>query len=151
MKVQEDYSTSIQVKTTAGQAFKALSTEIDAWWGTSNRPADQLGIDFTVAWGEPWYQFKVVEYVEPNRITWACTDANQIIAGLEGVQKEWVGTQMQWTIREMPQGMVEITLLHQGLVPAFICYDFCSATWDSFVQEKLSSYLASEELNGNET
>lgn len=144
MKHQDDYSTSIQVKTTLTRAFLALSTGIEGWWGATDRPANQLGAQFRVSWGEPWYQFKIVEYEDLKRISWECTDANQIIAGLEGVQKEWVGTQMQWAIRELDKGTVEISLVHKGLVPAFICYDFCSMTWDSFVQEKLKAYL--EEL-----
>lgn len=141
MTSQKDYSTSIQVRATPKQAFEALSVGIRSWWGSTDPLAVQLGTTFKVSWGEPWYQFKIINFEEPTRISWACIDANQIIAGLEGVQKEWVGTELHWTIEEMPGGMVKVTLLHLGLVPSFICYDFCSTTWDKFVQDRLKNYL----------
>ncbi len=141
MTNQKDYSTNILVRATAEQAFEALSIGIKSWWGSTEPPAVHQGTVFTVSWGEPWYRFKITAFEEPQRISWTCTDANQIIAGLEGVQKEWVGTQLHWTIEEMPAGMIKVSLLHQGLVPEFICFDFCSTTWDSFVQDRLKAYL----------
>lgn len=141
MTNQKDYSTSILVRATAKQAFEALSLGIKSWWGSTDPLAVHLGTEFRVSWGAPWYQFKIIAFEEPSRISWACIDANQIIAGLEGVQKEWVGTELHWAIEEMPADRVKVSLLHQGLVPAFICYDFCSTTWDSFVQDRLKTYL----------
>ncbi len=140
-KTGEDYGYSFTVICDAGKAFDALSKKIGDWWGEQNRPAEKLGDTFTVSWGEPWYRFKIIEYELRHKICWECIDANQIIDGLEGVQKEWVGTQLIWTIKELDRGRIKIIFTHRGLVPEFICYEFCSSTWDNFLGTRLKKYL----------
>lgn len=121
--------------------FEALSTKIGAWWGDQDHPARQVGDVFTMSWGEPWYKFKVVESVPNQTMVWECIDANQIIGDLDGVEKEWVGTLLRWRINKMNDNQVELSFQHEGLVPEFICYDFCSNTWDRFIDFNLKKYL----------
>ena len=83
----------------------------------------------------------MTRFKSPTLLSWKCIDANQIIEGLEGVQKEWVGTQLHWVIEEINSGACRVTFTHEGLVPDFICYDFCSAAWDHFFGERLKAYL----------
>lgn len=135
------YSTSLAVKSSAAKVLEALSTKIEDWWGDQDKPAQQLGDIFTISWGEPWYQFKVVEYIPNKKVVWECIDSNQIIGDLEGVQKEWVGTQLKWTINTVNENEIELHFKHEGLVPEFICYDVCSNTWDSFIAVNLKEYL----------
>ncbi len=135
------YSTKITVRSSEERAFEALSTHIGEWWGDQDKPAKHLGDVFTMSWGEPWYKFKVVAYVPNQEIIWKCIDAKQIIGELEGVEKEWVGTQLQWKIHKLNDQEVELQFKHEGLVHEFICYDFCSNTWDRFIDFSLKKYL----------
>ena len=135
------YSADLRIRTSAELAFEALSTKIGAWWGDQDKAVKQLGDVFTVSWGEPWYQFKVVAFSPRDSITWECIDAKQIIADLEGVEKEWVGTQIHWTIKQSSAGEIVLHFTHEGLVPEFTCYDFCSRTWDRFLHGNLKDYL----------
>lgn len=137
----KNYSAQLRVKTSDVRAFEALSTKLGDWWGDQDQPVRRSGNVFTVSWGEPWYQFKVIEYVPLEKITWECIDANQIIGNLEGVQKEWVGTQLHWTINELDKDEIELQFKHVGLVPEFICYDTCSNAWDKFISINLKAYL----------
>ncbi len=137
----KSYSVRIVVKCTEESAFAALTTKIGSWWGDQNKPADQLGDVFTMSWGEPWYQFKVTEYVLNKRIVWECIDSKQIIGDLEGVEKEWVGTRLQWTISKSNENEIELHFKHEGLIPELICYDLCSHTWDRFITFNLKKYL----------
>jgi len=141
MEAKEGYSVSIDIATTPAKAFNALSENIDKWWGKTDQAALKTGGIFTVSWGEPWYQFQLIEIVPEEKLVWECIDANQIIDDLEGVQKEWVGTRIVWTISVISDGMVRIDLVHEGLVPTFICYEVCSRTWGSYVTEHLKHYL----------
>jgi len=138
---EKSYSTELRVKTSEEDAFEALSTKIGDWWGDQDKTAQQLGDVFTMSWGEPWYKFKIVEYVPNKKITWECIDSKQIIGDLDGVEKEWVGTQLQWTINKLNEGEIELQFRHEGLVPEFICYDFCSNTWNRFIEFNLKKYL----------
>lgn len=137
----KSYSTKLRAKTSETIAFEALSSKIGDWWGDQDRAVQHLGDVFKMSWGEPWYQFKVVEYVLGKKITWECIDSKQIIGDLDGVEKEWVGTQLKWTINKLNDGEIEIQFRHEGLVPDFICYDFCSNTWDRFIEFNLKKYL----------
>ncbi len=137
----KSYSTRLIVRCSEKNAFEALSTKIGDWWGDQDKSAKQLGDVFTISWGEPWYQFRVVEYVPNKKIIWECIDSKQIIGDLDGVEKEWVGTQLQWTISESNKSEIELEFKHEGLVPEFICYDFCSNTWDRFIAFNLKKHL----------
>ncbi len=142
MKSQnKSYSTKLIIKSSEENVFDALSIKIGDWWGDQDKPAQQLGDEFTISWGEPWYQFKVVESVPCRSITWECIDSKQIIGDLVGVEKEWVGTQLQWTINKLSEREIELQFTHEGLVPEFICYTFCSNTWDRFIAYNLKKYL----------
>lgn len=143
-KVNQDYQQSISIVATKEKAFQALTHNLEAWWGKVDQQTQGVGDRFKVSWEEPWYQFKVIDYQPFTNVTWKCIDANQIIDGLEGVAKEWINTQLIWTIQNENEQTIKVNLLHQGLNPTFICYDFCSKTWDYFITERLKAYLERE-------
>ena len=135
------YSRSIVIATKAEPVFHALTHDLEGWWGSMDVPVVRVGDQFTVRWGEPWYRFEVIRYEAPRVLSWECIDANQIIEGLDGVQKEWVGTQLHWRIEKLDAASCRVTFRHQGLVPEFTCYEFCTAAWDQFFGERLKRYL----------
>jgi len=138
---KNSYTTSTVIEADAQSVFEALTSCIDSWWGKVDHPIEKAGDVFTVSWGEPWYQFRVIEYLPNERVSWECIDANQIIAGMQGVEKEWVGTKVTWNIEPMDETEIELTLLHEGLVPEFLCFDVCSRTWDSYIKTHLKRFL----------
>ena len=144
LHINQSYHQKVDIRTTQEAAFKALTSDINQWWGAVDKPKLAEGVIFKVSWGEPWYQFKIIEYVPNHKTTWECVDANQIIDGLEGVAKEWVGTKLFWTIETAENGSIQINLTHQGLVPTIRCYEFCATTWDRFITEVLKHYLESK-------
>lgn len=135
------YKTSVTINQIKPVVFKAISEQLGSWWGEQSQPISAEGDEFTVSWGEPWYKFKVIKYRSNLDLIWECVDANQIIAGLEGVQKEWVGTQIHWRLKEADNKQTLLEFEHLGLVPDFICYDFCTKTWEHFLKDSLVNYL----------
>jgi len=140
-EIEMDYKQSVVIKTSKELAFEALMTGVDQWWGEVDHPAQGEGDVFTVSWGEPWYQFKIIEYNPFSKITWECIEANQIIEGLEGVEKEWVGTKLIWRIESKGDDMVQVSIEHHGLIPEFVCFNVCSSAWDHFITESLKDHL----------
>ena len=135
------YSRTVEITASAPEIFQALTKDLQGWWGSMDHPVSKVGDAFRVSWGEPWYRFQVIRYEYPSFLSWECTDANQIIEGLDGVQKEWVGTQLHWQIESIGPKSCRVKFIHQGLVPEFTCFDFCSTAWDHFFGERLKSYL----------
>ena len=137
------FTSTIEIYTLPAYVFKALTKELSLWWGKQDKPVSAKGDVFRVSWGEPWYEFNVIEYEPDLTVTWECVDANQIIGGLEGVQKEWVGSQVRWKIEKLDGGKCRISCLHKGLTPSLICYDVCSSTWNRYIHFELKEYLES--------
>lgn len=135
------YSRILKIDASAEAIFEALTVDLEGWWGKMDKPVTTAGDVFKVVWRDPWYQFEVTTFAPPYQVNWRCIDANQIIHGLEDVQKEWVGTELQWRIEPEEKGSCMVLFRHQGLVPDFICYDFCSKAWDHFLGERLKAYL----------
>ena len=127
---------------TQEKCFNALTTEISNWWGAQDRLVHQVNDIFKVSWGELWYQFKVIEYKPVDKLVWECIDANQIIHGLEGVQKEWVGTEVHWRLSPNGKNQTKIDFVHKGLVPEFICYETCERGWNHYLSGELKKYLS---------
>ncbi|NNF36655.1 MAG: SRPBCC domain-containing protein [Saprospiraceae bacterium] len=137
------FKSTIIIKANPEKVFKALTAEISLWWGHQDKLVQSKGDLFRVSWGEPWYEFEVVEYNPNTSLKWKCIDANQIITGLEGVQKEWIGSFVNWEIESLDYGVSKITCVHIGLTAELICYDVCSSTWDRYIQVELKQYLES--------
>ncbi|NND16142.1 MAG: hypothetical protein HKN89_07435 [Eudoraea sp.] len=136
-----DYTTLIEIPGSRKEVFKAISQELGSWWGKQEHPINGKDIVFKVAWGKPWYQFEVIEYIEDELMIWQCIDANQLISGLSGVEKEWVGTKIHWKLEEADQNTTMLHFKHEGLIPDFLCFEFCSKSWDHFLKDRLINYL----------
>lgn len=139
-----DYSIVFEVDAKPDRVFKAISKELTQWWGKQNKAIDIDTTKFKVSWGEPWYAFKILEYHENSLMIWECIDANQKIAGLKNIEKEWVETKIHWMLTDLTHGGTEIKFKHVGLTPALICFDFCSSSWEHFLTESLVNYIENQ-------
>ncbi len=135
------FKTSLLINSPRELVFEAITKKLDLWWGNQDQPISQDNIEFTVSWGKPWYRFKVLKYIENQTVVWECTDANQIIQGLDGVQKEWVGTQIHWKLNAVSDQETQLFFEHKGLIPSFICFDFCVNSWQYFLEERLIKFI----------
>jgi len=135
------YSKSVTITGTKDEIFKSLTLNIDKWWGEIDHPADKLESTFKVSFGEAFWVFKVIEFQKNWMLTWECIESNQVHAGLKGVKEEWLGTKLHWNISSKDNQTTTVDFLHEGLVPAFNCYDVCSIAWDYFITDSLKSYI----------
>jgi len=135
------YSTSVEINISKEAVFQAISKDLANWWGYQDAPIEKKGTILKVSWGEPWYQFEVTEYHENKKMVWKCIDANQKIDGLKNVEKEWVDTKIYWVLQELDEQKTLLKFKHEGLTPEFICFKFCSKSWNHFLQGSLVSYL----------
>jgi len=139
--MKNSYTTAFKIHSPSERVFKAISQQLGDWWGKQDKVIEKEGTIFKVAWGEPWYQFKVIHFIPNQEMSWECIDANQKINGLSGVEKEWVGTKVHWKVENLGPDQCRLNFEHEGLVPDFLCFDFCSATWERFLKESLVNYL----------
>ncbi len=138
-----NYKTSLTIDGPVEAVFLAISQKLGDWWGEQDSIIDRDKIDFKVSWGEPWYRFKVISFHPDEEMSWECIDANQKIPGLEGVEKEWVGTRIHWKLTATGPRQTRLEFEHEGLVPEFICFNFCSQSWEHFLGKSLKNYIGS--------
>jgi hypothetical protein len=135
---QQDYHSSIIVKTGIGAAFESVQKRVNEWWtpnleGDSEKPGDE----FTVRFGETAVMFKIAESDINKKIVWLVTESH--LPWLED-KNEWTGTSLVWEFTTEGDS-VQISLTHVGLVPEVECYDSCVKGWNFFFKESLYKLL----------
>ena len=141
-----NYKTSIDINSPPEMLFEAISKNLGDWWGNQDKLIEKRGIIFKVSWGEAWYKFEVVKYLKNQEMTWKCIDANQKIEGLTDVEKEWVGTEIHWKVKRLDNNRSLLEFEHKGLIPEFICFNFCSDSWSHFLEQSLVNYLTKDNV-----
>ncbi len=138
--MNESYNKKILVSSAKEYAFRALTEGVREWWGAFEGKISKEGDVFTMTFDETAWKFRVFDVIENEKIGWECIEARHMHPGLSGIEKEWLGTKVYWSIREKEKG-VEIELLHEGLVPELNCYDVCKDEWGHFFLQGLKNYL----------
>ncbi|AZA79985.1 SRPBCC domain-containing protein [Chryseobacterium sp. G0186] len=130
----DNYTVTIDIKTTADKVYNALTREIPLWWtemfdGSSLHPNEI----FTIKFGDDIYKTMQVKELIPNsKTSWYVEDSLIAFPTLKN-QKEWTGTTIVWDIEQKEQGVL-LHLTHFGLHPAIECYEVCSGGWIQFTQ-----------------
>lgn len=79
-----------------------------------------------------------------KKITWCCIKAKHFDGDRTDIREEWLGTEINWQFTEKNKH-VQISLLHNGLIPELNCYEICESGWNYFVGSSLKQYLESGE------
>ncbi len=135
----QSYTAIILVDQSPNQAFEAIrnvrgwcSEEIE---GSTAEVDDEL---------EYHYQslhsctMKLVELVHHRRAAWLVTD--NYFSFTED-KTEWKGTRIVFDIA-MKGAKTEIHFTHEGLIPAYECFNVCSDAWGSYIRGSLKSLIA---------
>ena len=81
---------------------------------------------------------KLVELVLGKRIVWLVTDN---YFNFTEDKTEWKGSKVVFDISRKG-GQTEIHFTHEGLVPAYECYNVCSDAWGTYIRGSLKSLIA---------
>jgi hypothetical protein len=137
---EQSYSKNFIVSVNAEAVHKAITKQIDKWWTVSTNEAFNISDILTVRFGKTYFISMEIVNIIPNKLlVWKVVDANMFIEGGSTNNDEWVGTEIQWKIKETKNGC-EVTLYHEGLVPSFECYNTCYNGWEYYL-ESLKDFL----------
>lgn len=128
-----NYTNTIEVKTTADKAYNALVYKINLWWTEMFEGVSvQIGDVFTIRFGADIYKtMKVKETIPDAKIIWYVEDSLIALPELKN-QTEWIGTTIVWEIEQAGEN-TQIKVTHLGLSPNIECYDICSNGWVQFL------------------
>ena len=135
---EQDYHSSFTANISPREAFEKIS-RVNEWWSLNfEGESSKLGDVFTVLFKSgDYYTIKISELIPGEKIVWDVIDADQT---WHEDRDEWNGTKIVWEISPEKDGS-RVTMTHQGLVPAFECYEKCKMGWDYLMQQSLSKFL----------
>jgi hypothetical protein len=138
-----DFKKTINVKTSNEKVFKAITTDVNKWWGNvDNKMANKIGSEFSVFFEENTeWRFVISELREFSHVTWKCIYANHSFSGLKGIKEEWLNSEIIFVCKVQKDNMVQLSFTHKGLTPDLNCYEICNAGWTHFIVNSLKQYL----------
>ena len=133
-----NYSQNIKVSARSEKVFKAITSELNEWWGRTDKSVSKIDDEFTTRFGSAFWKFRAIEFIENEKITWEC------IGGEPEFNAEWIHTKIVWKLSEENENTI-VQFLHDGLTPEVKCYNICAPTWDMFITESLKSFVETGE------
>lgn len=134
-----DFTTTFLVEQTPEEAFAAI-TDVRGWWsGEIEGETTRVGDVFTYRYKDMHRSTqKVIEVVPGEKVVWQVLDA---YLQFTEDKSEWNGTKVIFEISRQGD-RTAIRFTHQGLVPAFECFDKCSSAWSFYLNDSLRSLIA---------
>jgi hypothetical protein len=135
---EESFSTAFLVEQSPKEVFDAVN-DVRGWWSTSLQgESEKLGDVFTFRYQDIHVsKQELIEVVPEKRVVWLVLDAS---LNFTEDKHEWKGTKVVFDI-EKKGGKTELRFMHQGLVPAFQCFDACSEGWGFFIDGSLKKLI----------
>ena len=144
----QHFRTAFLVEQSPEEAFSAI-TNVRGWWsGQVEGATDRLDAEFTYRYEDVHYsRQRITEFVPNDKVVWQVLDA---FLNFTEDPKEWTGTEVVFEVS--PQGeQTEVRFTHQGLVPAFECYDKCSSAWSFYINGSLRRLITTGRGEPNAT
>jgi hypothetical protein len=135
----QNYTASISVDQSPKEAFEAIRN-VSGWWSEEIEGSTaKVGDEFNYHYQDLHKcTVKLVELVPNKRVAWLVS-ANYFSFTEDNT--EWKGTKVVFEIS--PKGnQTEIHFTHEGLVPAYECYNVCSDAWGRYIHGSLKSLIA---------
>jgi hypothetical protein len=134
----KDYTATILVDQSPATAYNAIKN-FRGWWSEEiEGNTDQLNETFFYHHKDIHLcKIKLIEMVPDKKLVY------QVIENEFSFTKdksEWVNTKLVFEIA--PEGnKTQIKFTHEGLVPAYECYEICNDAWGIYIRKSLYNYI----------
>lgn len=135
------FTTKVLIKGSKEDVFEAISQHVQKWWGNTDSSVCKIGDEFTTSFDKTYWKFKISEYQPFSKIVWNCVDAKHIHSGYNGIEKEWIGTSVSWSLEKNGKMETYLHFTHNGLIPELNCYEICYPAWKRFVTQSLKDFV----------
>jgi len=133
-----DFTTTILVDQPPGEVFNAINN-VRGWWSESvEGVTDKLNGEFLYYYKDVHIsKMRIVELVPDKRVVWLVLENH---FNFTKDKTEWNGTKIIFELAEK-DGKTALRFTHQGLVPAYECYNVCHDAWTSYIQGSLKDLI----------
>jgi len=134
-----NFTTRISVDQSPEEAFAAINNPRGWWSENIEGSTAKLGDEWTYRYKDVHRSMMNVTETMPNKkVVWLVEDNH---FNLTEDKTEWTNTKVMFEISTRGN-KTEIRFTHQGLVPAYECFDVCSNAWGSYVNGSLRNLIA---------
>jgi hypothetical protein len=133
------FTTAITVDQSPEGVFAALN-DVQSWWrGDLEGETTTLGDEFTYRYKDvDATRQQITEMIPGRKVVWRVVDSH---LNFVRNKTEWTGTDIVFDITKKGD-KTELRFTHEGLEPAFECYDDCSNAWSEIISGKLRNLIA---------
>jgi len=144
----KDFTTTILVDNTSEEVFNAINN-VRGWWSEEiEGSTDTLNSEFDYHYEDVHRcKIKIVELVPNKKIVWSVLD-NYFKFTKD--KSEWKGTKIIFDIVKK-DNKTEMHFTHEGLVPAYECYEICRDAWTGYIQKSLRNFITTGKGQPNAT
>ena len=144
----KDFTTTILVDNTPEEVFNAINN-VRGWWSEEiEGSTDTLNSEFDYHYEDVHRcKIKIVELVPNKKIVWSVLD-NYFKFTKD--KSEWKGTKIIFDIVKK-DNKTEMHFTHEGLVPAYECYEICRDAWTGYIQKSLRNFITTGKGQPNAT
>ncbi len=134
----QDFTTTISVDQTPTEVFQAINNP-RGWWSEEIEGAiNRLGAEFTYHYEDAHRcKMKIVEFVRDKKVVWLVLDN---YFNFTEDKTEWKGTKVVFEVSRK-DGKTQLRFTHEGLIPAYECFNICSNAWGSYINGSLRSLI----------
>jgi len=134
----QNFTTAILVDQTPKEVFDAVNN-VRGWWSEEiEGGTDKLNDEFNYHYENVHScKMKLIEVIPGKKVVW---DVLENYFNFTKDKSEWVGTKIIFEISEK-DNKTELRLTHQGLVPAYECFEICRDAWTSYIQKSLRNLV----------
>lgn len=142
-----NFTTTFTVDQTPEEVFVAINN-VRGWWsGDIEGRTDQLGAEFTYRYEDVHYsKQRITELTPGKKVVWLVLDS---FLNFTKDKTEWNGTEITFEISKKGD-KTELRFTHQGLVPAFECFNDCSTAWGFYINSSLRRLITTGQGEPNE-
>lgn len=134
----QNYTTTITVDKDISSAFNSIKN-FRAWWSEEiEGNTDKVGETFFYHYKDVHLcKLKLIEMIADKKLVYQVID-NEF--NFTKDKTEWINTKLIFDISS--EGTkTKIVFTHEGLVPAYECYNVCNDAWTSYIQGSLKNYI----------
>ena len=134
----QNFTTTLLVNQTPKEVFNAINN-VRGWWSEEiEGNTDKLNAEFKYHYEDAHRcKMKIIEFIPNEKVVWLVLD-NYFKFTKD--KSEWTDTKIIFEISEK-DGKTQIQFTHQGLVPAYECYDICRDAWSNYIKNSLRSMI----------
>ena len=134
----QNFTTTLLVNQTPKEVFNAINN-VRGWWSEEiEGNTDKLNAEFKYHYEDAHRcKMKIIEFIPNEKVVWLVLD-NYFKFTKD--KSEWTDTKIIFEISEK-DGKTQIQFTHQGLVPAYECYDICRDAWSNYIHNSLRSLI----------